>query len=289
MSRWSRIILSLALSILLASTLAGCLEELMDSRCPPTYVAASWTQEGLWESLPEEGEYGPYNLSYHEPEGFPFEDPEWGSLVLTELTWDPQWENAPRDSVFRLRSDEQVTITTSPEKEAEDLEDGFLEFTSRVTTAEEETRQDWLKRFVENGSKSDYTTAIQSRDGETDEIELVDHSIEIAGPYDFEALYDELLEKHGSVDERPDPWQGEGVQLGPWSFWFQTTTVRIIHMEESGRQMHITNSGHAGFQWDPPKGAGPDALYAGITRTFLDIGLDRPAAMDQMELLAHSC
>lgn len=288
MSRWSRIILPLALSVLLAGALAGCVGEWMESRCPATYVAASWSQPEIWDSLPEQGVYGAYNLSYHEPEGFLFEDPEWGPLVLTEVAWDPQWENAPRGSVFRLDVDERVMITTSPEKEAENLEEGFLEFISNVATAGEQTKEEWLERFVENGSRSDYTTAVRSKSGQTDEVVLVNHILRIDGPYNFEELYDGLLDQLGH-EGRPDPWQNGSVELGAWHFSFETTNARAVHVNEPGRLLHVSNSEHVSFQWDPPRGASPAALEAGITRTFRDLDLGDPPAMQEMEIFSHSC
>lgn len=281
-------ILPLALSLLLAGTLAGCLDQWMDTRCPATYTGAVWTQDGVWESLPEAGIHGAYNVSYHEPEGFPLDDPEWGSLVLTEIAWDPQWEDAPHGSVFRLGTDERVTITTSPEKADDVLEAGFMEFITQVARVDENQKQQWLQEFLENTSQSDYTAVMQSQNGDTNEVELVDHAIEIQGPYGFEALYRELLEEHG-IEERPDPWADEAVELGPWSFVFEATMMRALNIEESGRQLNIASSGQTGFQWDPPRGAGPEALHAGITRTMMDLGLDGPPPLDEIDLFSRPC
>lgn len=283
----SRLALALVVTLLSATSMAGCLQELVvDPNCP-TAVAANWTQEGITDAFPGEGSHGDYNVSARAPEGIHFEDPEWGELVLARVEWNPGWEENTSGAVFRLDQDGRINITLSASFDGDTLQEGFLQFITQVTPLTEEAAEEWVGPLLE--SRHD-VPSIRSQDRGTagDGDALVEYNLTYDGPLAIEALYAGLL-READQDERPDPWFEPAVKLGDWSFYFPPPLLLAQHTSEDGRYLLVDARDRVEFHWDPPAGVNGHAIMAGITRTLADLGLPAPPDVDEMDIHERPC
>jgi hypothetical protein len=272
--------LTLAFGLIAATVMAGCLEGVViDPNCAPTAVAGDWQQQDLWQSFPEDGVHGPYNITRILPTGTPLDDPQWGEVVLTHVERREHDEASNSTIHYRLDHEGRLNVNVTSATgtiEQDEIEDAVVLFLRQTTKQEETELRPIIHRLLER-NPPEAGTGITLEAPEEDEHH--EYTLDVEGPLRLLDLYEELLAESGD-EERPDPWQDGQVRFDDWSFHFPVPHAVASNTEQTGRYLSVDARDRAHFQWDPPKGIGSEALYAGIERTLRDLGLEAPPKSD---------
>lgn len=290
MVRAYRAIVSLGVLLLVGTSMAGCLEAVVfDPECAPTAVAATWDQPGAWDAFPDEGEHGPYNVSVLEQQGHVIVDPDWGELVADRIERTVKRDEENLSLVYRFNSKDTLSVVAPADLDVETVEEGFFESLQEVSPMEERELRPMIHELIRKDIRTmGGSTAQTQTDPLPDNDSMVEYTLQVEGPFRFETLYQDLLGRSGQED-RVHPWTEETVTLEKWSFHFPSPVTVAEHTREEGRFLQVDGLGHVAFHWDPPTGAGKEAIEAGISRTLMDLGLEPPADFDDVEVYTVTC
>lgn len=237
-------------------------------------LSAVWTEPGLYETFPEEGERGGFTVTWNgPPEGLPLEHPafddRWGKdryavEGLALATGEPE----ERGSFFRLVPNGTVSVVIQGDIPEETVRARFDAFASNITDADGPTRASWADAFLANRS-----TAAEVFRGDARFV-LVDHRVRLplaaldpAAALEHTGLAHAVPDEHvGGASVHADGWRLE-VGFATKEARRESAGANLVRVDVFDRtEVHIAAD----------TGNGTEAR-ARVTEAFDALGLPEPS------------